>query len=71
MRSIRSKIVIWLLRNRHLFKMRLRPEVVDKDFSVAAFRESVEKATAKMKMPKGVQTEIAQIEHMEAEWIVP
>jgi monoterpene epsilon-lactone hydrolase len=71
MQSIRSKIIIWLLKNRHLFKMRLKPEVVEEDFSVAAFRNSVDKVTAKMKMPKGVRTEIAQIEHMDAEWIVP
>jgi epsilon-lactone hydrolase len=63
--------MIWLLRNRHLLKCKLRPEVVDEDFSVAAFRKNVDKVTAKMKMPKGVRTEIARIEHMGAEWIVP
>jgi epsilon-lactone hydrolase len=71
MQSIQSKIIIWLLRHRHLFKMQLRPEVVDNNFSVIEFREGVDKATAKMKIPKGVRTETIQIEHMEAEWIVP
>jgi monoterpene epsilon-lactone hydrolase len=71
MQSIRSRLIIWLIRNRQLFKLRLKPEIVDENFSVAGFRESVDKATAKMKMPKGVRTESTQIEHMEAEWIVP
>lgn len=71
MQSIRSRIVIWLLRHRHFFKLQLRPEVVDENFSVAEFRADVDKATAKMKMPKGVQTETIQIEQMGAEWIVP
>ena len=56
MQSIRSKIFIWLIKNRHLFKMKLKPEVVDASFSVAKFREDVDKATARMKMPKGVTT---------------
>ena len=56
MQSIRSKIIIWLIKNRHLFKMKLKPEVVDAGFSVAKFREDVDKATARMKMPKDVTT---------------
>ncbi len=71
MQSIRSKLIIWLLRNRHLLKLKLKPEVVDHNFSVVEFRDSVDKATARMKMPKGVQTETAQIEQMAAEWIIP
>ncbi len=71
MQSIRSKLIIWLLRNRHLLKLQLKPEVVDHNFSVVEFRDSVDKATARMKMPKGVQTETAQIEQMAAEWIIP
>ena len=71
MQSIRSKLIIWLLRNRHLLKLQLKPEVVDHNFSVVEFRNSVDKATARMKMPKGVQTETAQIEQMAAEWIIP
>ena len=71
MQSIRSKLIIWLLRNRHLLKLQLKPDVVDSNFSVVEFRDSVDKATARMKMPKGVQTETAQIEQMAAEWIIP
>jgi monoterpene epsilon-lactone hydrolase len=71
MQSMRSRIMIWLLRNRHLFKLQLRPDVVDESFSVEAFRANVDKATARMKMPAGVRTQPVQIDQMEAEWIVP
>ena len=71
MQSIRSRLIIWLVRNRHLLKMRLKPEIVDESFSVAKFREDVDKATAKMKMPGGVQTEAIKVAGLEAEWIVP
>ena len=71
MQSIRSKIIIWLIRNRHLFKFKLKPEVVDERFSVSKFREDVNKATAKMKMPKGVTTHKVDIQSINAEWIIP
>ncbi|MFC2088787.1 alpha/beta hydrolase [Calditrichota bacterium] len=71
MQSIRSKIFIWLIRNRHLFEFKLKPEVVDENFSVEKFRKGVDKATAKMKMPGDVTTEKLKINSMDAEWIIP
>lgn len=72
MQSIQSKLFIWLIKNRHLFKLKLRPEVVDTSFSVSQFREDVDKATAKMKMPKNVSTQNDVISStIEAEWIIP
>ncbi len=71
MQSLRSLIVIWLIRNRHLFRMKLRPEVVDAGFSVEKFREDVIKAAAKMKMQKGITTKKQTINTIEAEWIIP
>jgi acetyl esterase/lipase len=71
MQSIRSKIIIWLIRNRHLFEFKLRPEVVDENFSVDEFRKGVDKVTAKMKMPKDVKTEKFKIDNINAEWIIP
>ncbi|MBD3273710.1 MAG: alpha/beta hydrolase fold domain-containing protein [Candidatus Marinimicrobia bacterium] len=71
MQSIRSKIIISLIKHRHLFKLQLKPEVVDENFSVAQFREDVDKATARMKMPKGVAANPVDIHGMNAEWIVP
>ena len=51
--------------------MKLKPEVVDAGFSVAKFRDDVDKATARMKMPKGVATKKQTITAIEAEWIIP
>jgi len=62
---------LWLIRNRHLLSFKLKPEVVDEDFSVEDFREGVDKVTAKMKMPKGAEVSATQIGDMYAEWIVP
>lgn len=71
MQSIRSRLFIWLIRNRHLLKFKLKPEVVDDSFSVIGFREEVDRLTASMKLPKGVATEKLTIAGIEAEWIIP
>lgn len=51
--------------------MKLKPEVVDASFSVVKFREDVDKATARMKMPRSVTTKKKPINNIEAEWIIP
>jgi len=71
MQSIRSRIVIGLIRNRHLLQFKFKREVVDDTFSVDDFRRGVNKVTSRMKMPKGVQTEAMLISGMQAEWIIP
>lgn len=71
MQSVRSRIIIWTIRNRHLLKLKLRPEVVDENFSVTKFREDVDKSTAKMKLPRDVSAEKLQIRGINAEWIIP
>ncbi|MDY6950134.1 MAG: alpha/beta hydrolase [Thermodesulfobacteriota bacterium] len=71
MQSIRSKIVLWLIKNRHLFECKLKPEVVDETFSVDKFRQDVDKTTSKMKMPKGIRSERLHINNIQAEWIIP
>jgi acetyl esterase/lipase len=69
--SIRSKIIIWLIKNRHLLKFKLKPEVVDESFSISKFREDLDKVTEKIKMPTGVTTQKENIHFMKAEWIIP
>lgn len=71
MQSIRSRIVIALIKNRHLFKFKLKPEVVDENFSVEAFREIIDKASAKIKLPKNVSSQKISFEGINAEWIIP
>ena len=71
MSSFKSKIFIWLIRNRQLFKFRLKKEVVDENFSVTDFRNRVDKASAGMKLPNDVRAEKFKINEMDAEWIIP
>ena len=71
MQSLRSKLVIGLVKNRHWFKLKLKPEVVDEDFSVDEFRRSIDKASAKIKLPKNVSSQRVAVEGMNAEWIIP
>lgn len=71
LQSLRSRIIIWLIRNRHLFKLKIKPDVVDENFSVTKFREDVEKATRRIKMPEDVTVKKEQIGQINAEWISP
>ncbi|MEZ4712073.1 MAG: alpha/beta hydrolase [Caldilineaceae bacterium] len=71
MQSIRSRIIIWIIRNRHLLKLKRKPEVVDETFSVAQFRADVDKTTARMKLPKDVRAAKLDINGLGAEWIIP
>jgi acetyl esterase/lipase len=71
MQSLRSKLVIGLIRNRHLFKFKLRPEVIDGNFSVDEFRKNIDKASARVKLPKNVSAQRVLAEGLNAEWIIP
>ncbi len=71
MQSIRSKLVIGLIKNRHLFTLKLKPEVIDENFSVDEFRENIDKASAKVKLPKYISSKKISIEGLNAEWIIP
>ena len=53
MPSFRSKVVIGMIRNRHLMQGKLKAEVVDENFSVEEFRRSVDEQSARAKMPTG------------------
>ncbi len=71
MQSIRSKIIIGLIKHRHLFKLKLKPEVVDENFSVQDFRDSIDKASARIKLPKNISVEETSLDGINAEWIIP
>ena len=71
MQSLRSKLVIGLIKNRHLFKLKLKPEVIDENFSVDEFRERIDKASAKVKLPKNVLSQKISVEGLNAEWLIP
>jgi len=71
MQSLRSKLFISLVKNRHLFKFKLKPEAVDENFSVEEFRAGVDRVSRRMKLPKDVSSEKFKINNIEAEWIIP
>ncbi|MBK5194439.1 MAG: alpha/beta hydrolase [Proteiniphilum sp.] len=71
MSSFRSRLVIGMIKNRHLFSFQLKPEVVDESFSVEKFRESVDKSSIKVKLPKSISTQKISIGEINAEWIIP
>ncbi|MBN2236837.1 MAG: alpha/beta hydrolase [Bacteroidales bacterium] len=71
MQSYRSRIFIWILKNRHLFKFKRKPEIVDERFSVIEFREQIDKVSARIKLPKTIHAEKVKVNAIEAEWIIP
>lgn len=72
MASYQSKMVNFLLRNRHLFRGKLKKEVFDSTTSIAAFRELCEKGAARYsKIPEGIAIQEQTIEGIKAEWLIP
>ena len=71
MQSLRSKIIIGLIRNRHLFKLKMKPEVIDENFSVEKFRKSIDKASARIKLPADVTLQKISAKGIPAEWVIP
>ncbi len=71
MSSIKSKLIIGMIRNRHLFKFKLKRETVDDNFSIMKFREQVDRASDRTrKLPEAVKTISEPVNGMHAEWIV-
>lgn len=71
MQSLRSKIVIGLIKKRHLFKLKIKPDVIDEGFSVKKFREEIDRASARVKLPKNISSQKIYIDGLNAEWIIP
>jgi acetyl esterase/lipase len=71
MQSIRSKLIIGLVKRRHLFRFKLKPEVVDETFSVKDFRDRIEHGSARMKLPDNIRIEPFKTGELYAEWIIP
>lgn len=72
MTSIKSKIFNFLIRNRHLFKGKLKKEVFDFNTSIQEFRETCEKGAQKYaKIPGGIIIKEEVIDGINAEWIIP
>jgi acetyl esterase/lipase len=60
--------VIGIIKKRHWFKLRLKPEAVDEHFDVIRFREGIDKMSDKLnKVPADVRVENLRIGGMHAD----
>jgi epsilon-lactone hydrolase len=72
MRSLRSRVLIFAVRNRHLLKGSLRPEVITEETDTNQLREQFEQGARRMgSVPPGIEVIPVQIGGMYAEWIRP
>jgi len=72
MRSLRSRAVIFAVRNRHLFGGRLRPEVITTATDTVRLRARFEEGARRFgKIPASIRITAESIGGMHAEWIRP
>jgi len=75
MSSFQSRLIYFVIRNRHLLKFHLKRDAWDENTSIPAFRADCEKGAGRMKLPEGIQISPAAIqglpEGLSAEWIRP
>ena len=72
MQSLKSRLVLGLVRNRHLLQFKLRRERVDYDTDIIKMREGYEKSAQKYgKVSESIQIEPFVINGMKAEWLTP
>jgi epsilon-lactone hydrolase len=72
MRSLRSRLLIFAVRNRHLFQGRLRPEVITDETDTDQLREQFLRGARKMgAVPDGIEVTPERVEGTHAEWIRP
>ena len=72
MPSFKSKIFNFMMRNRHLFKGKLKKEVFDFNTSIEDFREQCERVASKYaKIPDGIEIKKENINGINSEWIIP
>lgn len=70
MPSLRSRLLIFALKNRHLLSFRLKPEVIDWNTSTVRLREQYEKAALRAgKIPAGIEVAPVSADGLTAEWI--
>ena len=71
--SFQSQFIYFMMKNRHLFQGRLKPETWDENTSIAAFREMAEAGNRRMedKLPAGLEVSPFLLAGMKAEWLIP
>lgn len=73
MLSLRARLFLALLRNRHLLQFKLRPETgAEWETDLPGVRRKAEKGSRMLgKVPKGLEIQKTDINGMPAEWIIP
>lgn len=76
MSSLKSKLVIFAIRNRHLLKGHLKPEIITRESSIPQLRKEYEEGAKKFgSIPAGIKVSPVTIpglpEGLSAEWIHP
>lgn len=72
MPSLRSRLLLVLLRNRHIFKLRMQRQHIDKDTSIERLRAKSERAAAAWGgAPKHVRIKPDRLNAIPTEWIIP
>lgn len=72
MTSLQSRLLYFMMKNRHLLQGKLKQESWDFNTSVAAFRRLAENQNGRLaQLPEGIQVEPLSVAGMPAEWLVP
>lgn len=70
--SLKGRVMHVMLRYRHLFKGKLKREVIDKSTSIEELRRDSDKAAARFaKIPEGIQFIESGYQPFYAEWVAP
>jgi epsilon-lactone hydrolase len=69
MPSTKSKIINFLLRNRHLMRFHLKPEVWNFSTSIDEYRQLCESGATRMKIPAEISIDPVEVNGIHAEWI--
>ena len=73
MPSLRSRLLLFMFKYRHLFRFRLKREIIDwnTNSSILRFRQECEKGATRFgKIPAGVEVSPVTIDGLSAEWIL-
>jgi epsilon-lactone hydrolase len=74
MPSIRSRLIRFLMKNRHLFRFKLKEESIDwhSTDSILPFRKQCKEGARRFgKVPSGIEIHPVMINGLTAEWIIP
>lgn len=72
MPGFKSRIINFMMRNRHLLQGKLKKDTFDFNTSIEKFREQCEEGASRFsKLPEGVKTRQEMIGSIKSEWIIP